>query len=121
MESPKLQAMIKNVKKWRLAGIPIHGIGSQTHLGQNQSATVPAALQALCAVASECAVTELDIAEAAPNDYTTVVKACLDIRNCVGVTVWGIADPDSWRAEIKPLLFDADFNPKPAYNAIAAL
>jgi endo-1,4-beta-xylanase len=114
----KTQAMIKNVKKWRAAGVPIDGIGSQSHLTSGQGANTPAAMAALCAAAPECALTEVDIQNAQASDWTNVVKACLNQKNCVGITVWGVRDQDSWRPQGNPLLFDSSFNPKSAYNTV---
>jgi endo-1,4-beta-xylanase len=114
----KTQGMVRNVKKWIAAGIPIDGIGSQGHLTSGQGANAPAAMAALCGAAPECALTEVDIQNAQASDWTNVVKACMTQKNCVGITVWGVRDNDSWRPQGNPLLFDSGFKAKSAYNTV---
>lgn len=110
--------MISYVQKWRSQGIPIDGIGSQSHIGPGGGPKNAAALKALSAAAPEVAITELDITNAPSSDYVAVTQGCLAVSNCVGITSWGVRDVDSWKASSNPLLFDANYQPKAAYNAV---
>ncbi|KAK3290199.1 endo-xylanase [Chaetomium fimeti] len=117
------RGMVEKVNKWVSQGVPIDGIGTQAHLaapgGWNPASGVPDALRTLAAAnVDEVAITELDIAGAAANDYLTVMNACLEVSKCVGITVWGVSDKDSWRSDENPLLFDGNYQPKAAYTSL---
>ncbi|MGH7968593.1 MAG: endo-1,4-beta-xylanase, partial [Limisphaerales bacterium] len=48
-------------------------------------------------------------------------RAFLKHRDSVKVvTFWGANDAVSWRAQGRPLLFDGDDQPKPAFDAVIA-
>ncbi|KAI0686155.1 glycoside hydrolase superfamily [Earliella scabrosa] len=117
----KVNGVVTLVNQINSANNPklIDGIGTQMHLQQGGSSGALAVLQRLASAdVEEVAITELDIVNAPANDYSAVTRACLQVPKCVSITVWGVRDPDSWRASSNPLLFDGNFNPKPAYTAV---
>jgi len=58
-------------------------------------------------------------------DFTNVVKDCLGVTRCVGVTQWAVGDADSWvpgffksPPQGDATMFDMQYNPKPAFAAV---
>ena len=96
----KLNGLVNLVNRINAANPnTIDGIGTQGHLQSGQGASAQAALTAIAAATvQEVAITELDIAGAPANDYTQVVRACLNTPKCVGITVWGVSDTVSCSA-----------------------
>jgi len=53
--------------------------------------------------------------------YAGIFRAFVKHRDSVKmVTFWGVNDANSWRANGKPLLFDGNSQPKPAFHAVIA-
>ena len=51
--------------------------------------------------------------------YASLFKAFVKHRDEIRlVTFWGVTDADSWRRNGKPLLFDGNWQPKPAFDAV---
>ncbi|ALV53487.1 endo-1,4-beta-xylanase [Streptomyces althioticus] len=116
----KTQAMYRMVKDFKQRGVPIDCVGFQSHFnsGSPYNANFRTTLQEFAALGVDVAITELDIQGASPNTYAAVVNDCLAVSRCLGVTVWGVRDMDSWRSEHTPLLFNNDGSKKQAYNAV---
>ncbi|MFD5321049.1 endo-1,4-beta-xylanase [Streptomyces sp. NPDC127098] len=119
----KSNAVYNMVRDFRARGVPIDCVGFQSHF--NSASPVPADFQAnlqrFADLGVEVQITELDIAgsgTAQANSYSRVVNACLAVSRCTGITVWGVTDKYSWRASDTPLLFDGNYNKKPAYTAV---
>jgi endo-1,4-beta-xylanase len=82
------------------------------------------------ALGLDVAITELDIPTVDGDTathaqrYRDVVATCLASDACNEVTVWGLTDGFTWLDGLvgegsAPLLFDEDYQPKPAYVAVA--
>ncbi|PAZ17871.1 endo-1,4-beta-xylanase [Streptomyces sp. SA15] len=131
----KSTALYNLVKSLKERGVPIDGVGLQAHLilGQVPS-TLQQNIQRFADLGVDVAITELDIRMQLPateakltqqaTDYKSVLSACVAVTRCVGVTVWGFTDSDSWIPDTFPgqgaaTPYDENYAPKPAYHAIA--
>ena len=131
----KSTAMFNLAQSLKQQGVPLDGVGIQGHLILGQ---VPSSLQQniqrFADLGLDVAITELDIRMTLPAtaamltqqaaNYATAVNACLAVTRCVGVTTWGVGDADSWIPGVfsgqgAALLFDTNYQPKPAYSAVA--
>ncbi|TDZ33427.1 Endo-1,4-beta-xylanase 5 [Colletotrichum spinosum] len=137
----KQKEVLNIIKSIKAAGARIDGVGLQAHLivgSAGSRAALAGVLKSYVdAGVAEVAYTELDIrhksipADAAAQqqqatDYVSVVGACLDTSECVGVTIWDYTDKYSWIPSVFPgtgeaLPWDKDLKPKPAYTAISSL
>ncbi|SBT91732.1 endo-1,4-beta-xylanase (glycosyl hydrolase family 10) [Streptomyces sp. DI166] len=116
----KTQAMYNMVRDFKQRGVPIDCVGFQSHFnsGSPYNSNFRTTLQNFAALGVDVAVTELDIQGAPASTYANVVNDCLAVSRCLGITVWGVRDSDSWRSEQTPLLFNNDGSKKAAYTAV---
>ncbi|MBX6386906.1 MAG: endo-1,4-beta-xylanase, partial [Microbispora sp.] len=116
----KTQGVYNMVKDFKQRGVPIDCVGFQSHFnsGSPYNSNFRTTLQNFAALGVDVAITELDIEGASPTTYANVVNDCLAVPRCVGITVWGVRDSDSWRSYQNPLLFDGNGNKKSAYTAV---
>ncbi|MFG2516141.1 endo-1,4-beta-xylanase [Streptomyces sp. NPDC048584] len=116
----KTQAMYSMVRDFKQRGVPIDCVGFQAHFnsGSPYDSNFRTTLQNFAALGVDVAVTELDIQGAPASTYANVTKDCLAVQRCLGITVWGVRDSDSWRSEQTPLLFNNNGGKKAAYTAV---
>ncbi|KAH9830740.1 endo-1,4-B-xylanase [Rhodofomes roseus] len=131
----KSTAMQNLIKQLQSEGVPIDGVGMESHFIVGEvPTTLVENFQAYEALGLEFAITELDIRMELPatdelyeqqkQDYYTVVDACLQVSVCRGVTVWDWTDKYSWVPSTfagygDACPWDANYTRKPAYDGIA--
>jgi len=116
----KTQAMYSMVRDFKQRGVPIDCVGFQSHFnsGSPYNSNFRTTLQNFAALGVDVAITELDIQGAPATTYANVTNDCLAVPRCLGITVWGVRDTDSWRSQDTPLLFNGDGSKKSAYTAV---
>jgi endo-1,4-beta-xylanase len=130
----KSTAIFNLVQDFKARGVPIDCVGFQAHLILNQvPGDMQQNLQRFINLGVDVRITELDIRIPEPvdsadltaqaNNYRTVTNICLALARCRGITTWGITDRYSWVDQVfpnedSPLLWDDNYNKKPAYNAV---
>ncbi|KAI0833643.1 glycoside hydrolase superfamily [Trametes gibbosa] len=132
----KSTAMLNLVKQLQADSVPIDGVGFQCHFIVGEvPGSFQQTLEQFTALGLEVAITELDVRMTLPatsallaqqqKDYETVVQACMNVKGCVGITIWDWTDKYSWvpstfSGQGAALPWDQTFNKKPAYSGITA-
>jgi endo-1,4-beta-xylanase len=111
-------------------GVPVHGVGLQAHFkGVLPADQVAANIARLNELGLEVHITEIDVPQinrASDPDghqasiYADILAACLGAKNCPVFVIWGFTDKYTWvkQPNAFPLIFDREYQPKPAYEAI---
>ncbi len=127
----KSDAMYQMVKSLLAKGVPINGVGFQTHVDMNFSVEhtrMKENLERFRKLGLDVQLTEVDVelkGDAPMTDklkkqaqtYGDLLRVCLEVK-CNAFIMWGYTDMYSWRSGSKPLIFDMDYKPKPAYFAL---
>ncbi len=150
LENPaKRERLKKLIASLQEQGIPVHAIGTQTHINVSTTyETMDQTLADLASIGLPVHITELDVNAARRGQRTTdadiassstrteggimneadrlqaeayanLFRAVLKHKQAVTmVTFWGANDAVSWLGRGRPLLFDGNNQPKPAFDAV---
>ena len=144
----KRRKLITLIQSLQEQNVPVHAIGSQAHVNVSMTfETMNEALTEMEVLGLPIHITELDVnsaqggqraagAEISANAaavagglvdeadqkladaYAGIFRAFLEHPSVKMVTFWGVNDAVSWRRQGRPLLFDGDNQPKPAFHAV---
>ena len=123
------------VSSLKSQGVPIDGVGWQMH--QVNGFRIQSAHQAnarrLADLRLEISITEMDVRINLPTSseelqqqadaYRDAITFCLTEPNCNALLTWGFTDKYSWVPGFFPgwgdaLIYDMNYQPKPAYSAL---
>jgi endo-1,4-beta-xylanase len=116
----KTQGVYRMIQDFKSRGVPIDCVGLQTHFtgGSSLPGNFQTTLSSFAALGVDVALTEVDVTNSSTSQYAGLTQACMNVPRCVGITVWGVRDSDSWRSGESPLLFDGGGNKKAAYTSV---
>ena len=135
LHKAKSDRVYELVKKLVTDGVPIHGVGLQMHLFAVEYPNpedIAANVRRLAALGLKVNISEMDVRikelplamserlEMQRRIYHDVIAACIKEKGFTSITFWGFTDAHSWINEAGqgpdyPLLFDENYQPKPAY------
>ena len=140
----KSTAVLNWAEQLRAQGVPIDGIGFQTHLDTQYGVPTDFTqdMQRFADAGLKVAITEADVRTfTEPNSVNTPtdpnaitvqnaawkqsIDTCLAVRSCISFTAWGVSDSQSWvpstfssPQEGAALLYNSNLNPKPEYYVV---
>jgi endo-1,4-beta-xylanase len=143
-DGKKRAATLALLKRLKAQGVPLDALGIQSHIAAGSKATYGKGLRELIAAAQELGLevylTELDVNDggiqeddvsvrdrAVAEVYRDYLSCALENKAVKSVLTWGLTDGHTWLNGIRkkqpnrlqrPLPFDADFKPTPAFFAM---
>ena len=139
----KHASSMRLLKRLIAEGAPIHGVGIQGHWHLTTNLEdVEKAIQNYASLGLKVSITELDVTATGSNSgafptgggtnavsdeafqkqaeiYAKLFQIFARHEKTIErVTLWGVSDRRSWRSRQRPLLFDAQLQPKPALQAV---
>jgi endo-1,4-beta-xylanase len=137
-EGPKPDGMYNLMRSLLQRGVPINGVGLQTHRHLKDPPKIDLIAKNIkrhVDLGIEVQFTELDVQiveaqgtweerlAAQGRVYGDLLRVCLEAKNCTAFMTWGFTDRYTWINDLTgkveaPLIFDTLYRPKPAYHAI---
>lgn len=133
-DGERWDALLNLIKRLKSRGVPIDGIGFESHIygdsDYSDSKTLRAHMRTLADLGLKVRISEIDVtgedAKAQIAQYVLALDACLRASNCTSYTTWGFTDlyGSTTRSDRYPLVFgtsllwDKEMKAKPAYIAL---
>lgn len=139
-DGPSGKAFLALLARLLERGVPIHGVGLQSHHINriHDTEALKKYIRTIGEMGLKVEITELDMRlllfgdeqdpyQAQGDQFKKIVEVCLDDPACTGVTLWGLTDganwmdgvpPFKWKSPNSPNILDEDMRKKPAYVGI---
>jgi endo-1,4-beta-xylanase len=126
-DGPKVDGLLALLDRLIAREVPIDGVGFQMHLfaSYDQFSELEGIFAQIESRDLDIYITELDVSldggaslAQQASVYQNVVSLCLAQPRCVALQTWGLTDQYSFRSIFDPLLFDREYQAKPAYDAV---
>ncbi len=134
-DDKRWDALYALVQRLQSRGVPIDGIGFETHVYQPSDkidfAVFRSHIQAIAALGLSVRISEIDVVgkedpKFQSEQYSGALELCITEPSCTSYTTWGVSDlygsttvSDRYPILLgSSLLWDKDMKPKPAYTAL---
>ena len=128
--TPKAEAELALATSLKQSGLPLDAVGFESHVSPSTApsyADLVSLWRRYAAAGLHVEITELDVNNDHGVDdpaakqaiFDRYAQACRVVGNCVGMTVWGVADQYSWLgANTDALLYNTAFQATPAVSVV---